>query len=298
MPAPTVFFLAAGFGTRLRPLTDALPKALVPVGNEPQLLRLAQRFPHARRVANAHHLAPQLERAVATWPVALTLSVEDDVLGTAGGLRAARPHFEPGPVLVYNADIEAPHEVLVRALADVDERALATLLVGPTRPVGEGNVGLDAGRRVVRLRRSSFGVEVASCDYLGVALVSEAGLEVLPERGCLVGDAWIPALARGATLRVSAEADGPALARGSHDLGTPASYLAANLAWLDEAGLTVRAERGSSVHPDARRAVVGVGARLDAPAHDVVLWPGARLAEPLEGAIVTSEHVVRVQRAR
>jgi mannose-1-phosphate guanylyltransferase len=291
----TVFLLAAGLGTRLRPLTDHVPKALVPVGNEPQLFRLAARFPESRLVVNAHHLADHLEDAVRAWEHetgrTMHVSREADVLGTAGGIRAARAAFADGPVLVHNADIEVP-----AAFDAVDPAAQSTLLVSSLRPAGAGNVGLDAGGRVVRLRAArAKGEETASCNYLGVALLAPELIEALPEVGCLVGDGWIPALQRGALLRITTAPDIDAQ---FFDLGTPASYLAANLAWLRERGLRIRAEAGAHVHAECSEVVVGRGAVLAAPAQRVVAWAGSRLDRRVQDAIVTTHGVIETQSAR
>lgn len=293
----TVFFLAAGFGTRLRPLTEHVPKALVPVGNEPQLFRLAARYPEAHLVVNAHHLGAALEAAVRQWEREtgrpMFVSTEHDVLGTAGGIRAARSAFAPGPVLVHNADIEVP-VATTRTLA-IDEGSLAMLLVSADAPAGSGNVGLDAERRVVRLRAVKTGApEVSSCNYLGVAVLAPQLLEVLPEVGCLVGDVWIPQLLAGATLRVSDPETSRIAGAGFHDLGTPRSYLDANLAWLHHEGLRVRAEAGARLHVECMDVLAAAGARLEAPCERVVVWPGGSCDRPLHDAIVTRDAILEL----
>ncbi len=100
--------LAAGAGTRLRPLTDLRPKALCPVGTVPLLDHALSRLaPHVSSVAvNAHHHSGQVLAAVGSRA---HVSVEEgEALGTAGALGALRPWLDGRPVLVTNADAYLP----------------------------------------------------------------------------------------------------------------------------------------------------------------------------------------------
>jgi hypothetical protein len=100
--------LAAGAGTRLRPLTDLRPKALCPVGTVPLLdLALARLAPLVSASAvNAHH---RHEQVVAHVGARAHVSVEaGQALGTAGALGALRPWLDGRPVLVTNADAYLP----------------------------------------------------------------------------------------------------------------------------------------------------------------------------------------------
>jgi MurNAc alpha-1-phosphate uridylyltransferase len=110
---PDVMLLAAGLGTRLRPLTATMPKPLVRVGGRPlidHVLAEALDAGLGRFVVNAHHHASQLADHVAELasrhPEAqLLLSREDDaVLGTGGGVKRALPLLTTDPVLVMNTD--------------------------------------------------------------------------------------------------------------------------------------------------------------------------------------------------
>jgi MurNAc alpha-1-phosphate uridylyltransferase len=110
---PDVMLLAAGFGTRLRPLTDATPKPLVSVGGRPLIDRVLAEALDAgldRFVINAHHHAAQVTAHVrelaARHPGArFVVSREDGVvLGTGGGVRHALHLLETDPVLVMNTD--------------------------------------------------------------------------------------------------------------------------------------------------------------------------------------------------
>lgn len=104
---------AAGKGTRLKPLTDHMPKALVEVGGRPLLDIVMCRLVAAgvsEVVINVHHFASQITDYIAThdWGVPVKVSDESDaLLDTGGGLRKALPLFTPGdaPILLHNVDI-------------------------------------------------------------------------------------------------------------------------------------------------------------------------------------------------
>lgn len=288
------FVLAAGLGTRLRPLTEELPKPLVPIGDAPALghaLRRLRRAGFEHVVANAFHGAEAIAAFAATRGVAV--SREDTLLGTAGGLRKAGDLLGPGDVLVVNGDVfgELDPASLVEAHAP---EHLGTLLVRP-RPRGEGAVGLAGDGRVVRLRTERVAEEEQGGDFLGVHVVSAALRAALPTEGCLVGDGYIPALRAGAVIRaVCTEVR-------LFDVGTLADYLAANRAWLEAEGLS------SWAHPSARlgaatleRSVVGEGARIEGSGvlSRCVVWPGATCRAPLEDAIVTPLRVVTAAASR
>lgn len=115
------FVLGAGLGTRLRPLTEARPKPLIPIYGKPlitfaldHLCALGVRS----FVINTHHLAGQFEEAFAAGNYAgrpLKLVHEPVLLETGGGIRNAQPWLGGGPFLVYSGDIltDMPLELLV-----------------------------------------------------------------------------------------------------------------------------------------------------------------------------------------
>jgi mannose-1-phosphate guanylyltransferase len=281
----TAMILAAGLGTRLRPLTDQLPKPLVPVGDAPALAQIQRHLAahgFTRTLVNTHHLASAFEAA--SWPLPTAILHEPRILGTAGGVANARPHLDAGaPLLIWNGDILA--DVAVDALFAALPGAVAAWSVAP-RPAGQGTVGLDEEGQVVRLRGVRRGVEVRGGDFLGVQVLSPELLDALPPEGCMVGDVLAPMLERGAVLR-TVEHRAP-----WDDIGSLAAYLAANLRWLGER----RSYRG----PDAKatapleRVILGAGAEVqgDEPLERVVLWPGARARGPLRDAVVTTTGLV------
>lgn len=127
---------AAGLGTRLRPLTDTMPKALVPVCGQPLLYHVIGKLRDAgydHLVVNVHHFAGQIRKYLSenNFGVKISISDEsDELLETGGGIRHARPLLLPsdGPFLVHNVDIISDAD-LAWFREQTPPDALATLLV-------------------------------------------------------------------------------------------------------------------------------------------------------------------------
>ena len=109
-----LFILAAGLGTRLKPLTDTMPKALVPVGGRALLQLLIEKIQHEctdpEIVINIHHFADQIidfVEAHHSFDLPIRFSDErDQLLETGGGLKQAAPLFNNNePILIHNVDI-------------------------------------------------------------------------------------------------------------------------------------------------------------------------------------------------
>ena len=104
---------AAGLGTRLKPLTDTMPKALVRVGGEPLIKRVIENLARAgvdRIVVNVHHFAGQIiDYLNENNNFGLDIRISDETSGlleTGGGIKKAAPLFAPdAPILIHNVDI-------------------------------------------------------------------------------------------------------------------------------------------------------------------------------------------------
>ncbi len=104
---------AAGLGTRLKPLTDTMPKALVRVGGEPLIKRVIMNLAAAgvdRIVVNVHHFAEQIiDYLKDNDNFGLDIRISDETAGlleTGGGIKKATPLFDPAaPILIHNVDI-------------------------------------------------------------------------------------------------------------------------------------------------------------------------------------------------
>ena len=282
--------LAAGLGTRLRPLTDLVPKPLVPVGDRPMLAHLVEAVRAAGCapiVANAFHHAEEIERFCAGESVAV--SREGELLGTAGGIAAAAPLLGEGDVLVHNGDVLVSLDVGGLLATHRARRAAATLAVVP-RPAGEGNIGVDENGRIVRIRTISFAEgEIQGGEFTGVHVLAPRMRDALPGKGCVVGDGYMPHLAaKNADLYMH-------VARNFVDVGSLAGYLRANLEWLAATGARSFVGEGARVEGAVRldASIVGAGATVGGEGALVrcVVWPGAVATAPLEDAVVTTAGV-------
>lgn len=190
--------LAAGLGTRLRPLTDHTPKALLDVGGMPILERVARRLIAAgadRLIINTAHLAERIEafvRARGGFGVEAVFSREDPgPLETGGALLAARAHFRgDAPFFLHNADIlsgiplgqmYATHEAAgdpLATLAVLDRPTTRRLLFDDAGLLGRMDEGKGLDLRV----RAPVG-EVQALPFAGIHVVSPRIFGLLTERG-------------------------------------------------------------------------------------------------------------------
>ncbi|MBW8268900.1 nucleotidyltransferase family protein [Caldovatus aquaticus] len=141
--------LAAGLGTRMRPLTEGRPKPLLPLGGRSLLDHALDRLEAAgveRVVVNAHWFADQIAAALAARgdPCILLQREDERPLETGGGVRRALPHLGGGPFAVVNGDafwLDGPTSALRRLAAAFDPAAMDALLLLVRTTQVEGEVG-------------------------------------------------------------------------------------------------------------------------------------------------------------
>ena len=126
---------AAGLGTRLKPLTDTLPKALVPVAGRPLIEHVTNKLEESgiyEAVVNVHHFADKIEQWVSEYQGLMEFEVSDErtcLLETGGGILHARRYLEGcGTFLIHNVDILSDLDIRWFA-SEVRSEAVATLLV-------------------------------------------------------------------------------------------------------------------------------------------------------------------------
>jgi N-acetyl-alpha-D-muramate 1-phosphate uridylyltransferase len=192
MSAPKrAMVLAAGLGSRMRPLTDTIPKPLVEVAGRTLLDRALDRCAAAgieTVVVNTHHLADKIERHLAVRTSSeqvgprTVLAYEPELLETGGGVANALPRLLPGPFFVINSDalwLDGARDTLQRMAEAWDgTRMEALLLLQRTGTMvgyeGAGDFDLDGSDRggIGKRRRRDAGGRGAYV-YVGLQLLSE-----------------------------------------------------------------------------------------------------------------------------
>ncbi len=175
--------LAAGLGTRMRPLTDTVPKPMVKVAGRTLIDHVLDRLGEAgveRAVVNVHYMADELQRHLAgrTQPEIVTSDERGLLLGTGGGVKKALPELGDAPFFHINSDtiwIDGVQPNLARLAEGFDPAAMdALLLLAPT----SGSIGYD-GRGDYSMRPDGSLArrgerEVAPFVYAGAAILGPA----------------------------------------------------------------------------------------------------------------------------
>lgn len=266
--------LAAGFGTRLLPLTRETPKPLLPIWNVSNLervLNMLRGWEVRDILINVHHRSDRIFDHVRARPpdgLRIALSFEPDILGTGGALRKADWFFAgEEPVWVLNADVVAEVEARSLLRAYQAKRTIAVAWVHAKR----GPRTVDVQRGHITNFQSKQAGQPGTFTFCGIQLVNPKLVE--RTAGFLPRE---PVFGSIITAYQKAQSAGWAVAGvevpGSYwaDIGTPAQYLACHRE-LRGGGDFVAADASAVIHPKARVANSVVGARA-------VLGPRARVS--------------------
>lgn len=231
MRLPLMIF-AAGFGTRMGPLTRDRPKPLLPVAGVTLLdraLALGRAAGARPVVVNTHYLAGQVAAHLAGADD-VAVSHEPEILETGGGLGAALPLLGPGPVATLNPDgiWTGPNPLSTLAAAWDAERMEALLLLAPRRATrahaGPGDFALSADGRIARARGAPEALV-----YTGAQILRTEGLAEISGPAFSLNRLWDAMAARGTLFGVLH----PGLWA---DVGTPAGLAAAEALLAGGAG--------------------------------------------------------------
>ncbi|MFB3853009.1 MAG: sugar phosphate nucleotidyltransferase [Vicinamibacterales bacterium] len=272
--------LAAGLGTRCRPLTFVRAKPAFPLAGETvvrRLLKYIRSHGTKRAVINLHHKPETIEAAVAEGRdlgLQVSYSREPVILGSAGGPKHALALIDAPRFIIINGDTLCPIDI--RALVESHERSGAQVtmaLVPNPDPARYSSVYVDDEGRVRCFGRSCAGSEQAgwrALHFVGIQAVEASVFEPLAaDRHAESVKALYPQLmARHEGAVRAFESSAP-----FHDVGTPADYLAAALA--------VSAQEGLQDLPTGRRVSISPGATVARTAiwDDVTVGEDCRLTE-------------------
>ncbi|MFU8805502.1 MAG: nucleotidyltransferase family protein [Bradymonadaceae bacterium] len=238
--------LCAGLGTRLRPLTEVLPKPLLPFLNTPLVAYALNHLASAgvsRVGVNLHHLPDTIpfvvDRLSGQFGLVPTYVREWEILGTAGGIRGiwqslGDPH---STLVVLNGDSIMNIDLSAQIEAHQASGAKATIIVRPKKDDQPGRVWLDEegqlqGLRDMRHPEAPADSALVEHDFTGVHLLEPELLENIPlEFGCMVGDVYGPMLEAGDAIRTAINDDFWAA------LDTPRHFLEMTRQILDDPSL-------------------------------------------------------------
>lgn len=277
------FILGAGLGKRLRPLTDSLPKPLVPLFHKPLAewaIEACEALGCKRFAINTHHLPEKWLGFGGARDIAFFH--EPVLLETGGGLKNIEGWVEEGSLLIHNGDIFSSMDL--RKLIDAHENSGKEVTLALRSKGGEKRISLDENGDVEDVRSEVRGL-AGTHVFTGIYCVKKEFLERIPAEEVV---SVIPAFQE---LVREGGIGGVVLDEGDWmDLGDVESYLAAHR----ELSLQ------ESVHPEAviaegaivEKSVIGRGAVILQGAKIVnsVIWPYSRVAE---GARVDGEVVRR-----
>ncbi len=283
--------LAAGLGSRLRPLTWIRAKPAVPLLNRP-LIRYAFDLLDSLRigevVVNLHHLRGSVTRALEGVTPTVRFSPELEILGTAGAVGRVRDFWGPEPFVVCNGKIYFEQDLGPVLDVHQESRALATLVLVPRKPDDPFRPVFLAGDGRIR----AFGQDLPGRPtgpgyvFTGVQILSPGVLDLIPEGPSdLVKHIYEPLVAR----------RGPVMGFVSRahwfECSTPDRYLEKSMGLLARRGLN--ALPGGSGGRNCHKVVLGRGVRVPAGAslERCVVWDGARLGSRcrLRDSIVAGE---------
>jgi mannose-1-phosphate guanylyltransferase len=217
--------LAAGLGTRLRPLTEMKPKALMPVANKPILLRnIEYLISHgiAEIIVNAYHHSQQVLDYLkdgALFGLKIEVKVEAEILGTGGGIKNTEDFWDKEPFIVINSDILTDIDLAAVYQVHQTSEALVTLVLHDCEPYNQ--VQVDDQWNITDIAKGNMPDRLA---FTGIHVINPEVLSHIP-RGLFsdIIECYRKLIRLGKPVRAC-------LVKGHYwrDIGSIQSYLEAN----------------------------------------------------------------------
>lgn len=222
--------MAAGFGTRLKPLTDKIPKALVPVLNKPILERNIEclvGFGIKDIIINAHYHMEQLERYIKACKIPgvnLSISLEpDEILGTGGGLSKCRAFLSDDTFMLINSDILTDIDLYKAVESHNKSGAIVTMVLQDYPRFNQVEV---KNKRVKAIFKDTAPGRFA---FTGIHVLSPTIFDFLPTKGYadIISKCYTPMIESGKSINAHIETE-----HYWYDIGTIDSYIKASLDFL------------------------------------------------------------------
>ncbi len=285
--------LAAGLGTRLRPLSLRRPKALMPVGNQPVINRVIDYLKTqnvSQIVVNAHHMHGKIVDYLdkgRPFGIQIDVRVEPRILGTGGGIKNTQDFWDEEPFVVINGDVLTDIELAPAINAHKRSSALATLILHDCEPfnqvmMDEHNYITDIAPKRVKGRLAFTGIHILDpvmLDYISSGVFSN------------IIDCYLDLIRSGLGV-MGYVADGHYW----RDMGTLDNYILANKEAVKGQSLI---SEDCSIHPSVHVsdwAVIGQGAVLEREVEikRSILWEGVKVRNRVKiiDSIVTSSRSV------
>ncbi|MHB8882353.1 MAG: phosphotransferase [Thermodesulfovibrionales bacterium] len=233
------FVLAAGYGERLRPLTDLIPKPLLPILGRPAIERVIEkisRLPLGKIGINSHYKGELIRQWAegSRYSEKIMLYHEESILGTGGAVRNASRMLQDSEFLLHNADIISDIDIGLLLEHHMTSDNLVTLAVHDHPE--HSNVWIDEQRqlRYVGREHPEKVTGLFRTAFTGIAVYSPEFLRFLPKGPSNIVDAWLSSASTGKKI-------GTLDVTGCYwsDIGNPSAYTDAVFAALRSEGESI-----------------------------------------------------------
>lgn len=286
--------LAAGLGTRLRPLTDNKPKALMPVVNRPMIERVIKYLKgHGVEglVVNAHHHHAQIMEYLdggRPFGLEIDVRVEPEILGTGGGIKNTEGFWDDEPFVVINSDILTDIDLGPAYSAHRKSKAPATMILHDCKPYNQ--IKIDLSGNITDISQGNSPGRLA---FTGIHIIDPRLLSHIPEgRFSNIIDCYLALIRSGESIRSHIAKD--------HywcDIGTVDTYRQVNKDLLHQKPFSIAHECRIDTSAKLRDwAIIGEKTFLekDVEIEKSILWDGVKVKQgrKIVDSIVTSGRTV------
>ena len=227
MPAIKALILAAGFGSRMQPITDLIPKPMIPFMGKPLIEHAIKKIRDAgieKIAVNGHHLFPVLKEYLSKNHKDIYLSYEPSILGTGGAIYPLKDFLDGDDLLIFNSDVLCNID-LKKFIADYQKRRdFASMLLLKNPDLAKTAIAMDSYQKL-----KAFGSILEGCShhsFTGIHIISHKMVQMVGEGFSSIIDTYKECLANGLPI-------GCFLHDGFwKDLGTPKDFYGAHKDFL------------------------------------------------------------------